>query len=252
MVDAGWELPEGWVQGEVSGKVEWTADLFTLAVTAPVRPFLPGQFLRLGLPVHDQWVSRAYSVASAPGTPLEFYVVRVAEGALTPSLHDLRPGDPVGVTVEAAGHFTLDRVPDAEDLWLISTGTGLAPYISMLRTDDPWRRFRRIAVVHGVRHAPDLSYQPELAALSAAHDGRLTYVPVVSREAAPGAVQGRIPQQLAAIEAAAGFALSAASSQVLLCGNPDMLSEMEALLEEKGMHRHRRERPGNVLLERYW
>ena len=242
----------GWVPGVVRERRDWSADLFTLRLHAEVGAFEAGQFFRLGLSREGVWLSRAYSVASAPGEPLEFYVVTVPEGALSPALHLLNPGDALGVSARAAGHFTLARVPDAPVLWMIATGTGLAPYLSMVRTEEPWRRFGRIIVVHGVRHAVDQAYRDELAALSAAHDGRLTRVPVLSRERAPGLISGRIPACIAEIEEAAGAPLSRESSQVMLCGNPDMLTEMAELLAKRDMPRHRAALPGNVHMERYW
>lgn len=242
----------GWVEGVVRERLDWSADLFTLCVDAEVGDVQAGQFFRLGLSREGAWLARAYSLASAPGETLEFFVVAVPDGALSPALHRLNPGDAVGVSARAAGHFTLARVPDAAVLWMISTGTGLAPYISMLRTEEPWRRFGRVVLVHGVRYAADLAYRDELATLSAAHGGRLTHVPVLSRERCPGLIAGRIPASIHEIEAAAGATLSHGSGQVMLCGNPDMLTEMSELLAQRGMPRHRPSLPGDVHLERYW
>lgn len=244
-------LPSGWTVGAVTLRQDWTPDLFTLVVEAEVAPFTPGQFLRLGLLEEDRFVSRAYSVASPHDHKLEFYIAVVEGGALTPALHTLGPGDPVAVTVEAAGHFTLAHVPDAPALWLVATGTGLAPYIAMLRTDEPWARFGRVVVVHGVRTHADLAYREELRQLSATRG--LRYLPVVSREPPrDGALSGRIPANIAALEALAGAPLTPETSQVLLCGNPEMVAEMEKLLAARGMGRNRRTKPGNVTAERYW
>ena len=138
-------------------------------------------------------------------------------------MHLLNPGDALGVSARAAGHFTLARVPDAPVLWMIATGTGLAPYLSMVRTEEPWRRFGRIIVVHGVRHAVDQAYRDELAALSAAHDGRLTRVPVLSRERAPGLPEVK-PTELATLrtlgaESAARMLFLAIEETVRLLGD---------------------------------
>ncbi len=244
-------LPDGWTVGRVQTRLDHTPELFTLRVQAQVQPFVPGQFLRLGLPEEDRFVSRAYSVASPHGLVLDFYVALVPEGELTPALHALRPGDPLAVSTEAAGHFTLEHVPSAPALWLISTGTGLAPYLAMLREGSLWERFARVVLVHGVRLHQDLGYREEIARLGAGRE--LVYVPVVSREPArDGSLEGRIPANLEALEARAGVTLSPESSQVLLCGNPGMVEEVEALLAARGMARNRRTRPGNVTTERYW
>lgn len=244
-------LPQGWVAGEVMARRDWTGELFTLTVGADVEPFVAGQFLRLGLVEEDRFVSRAYSVASAPGAPLEFFVALVREGALTPALHELGPGDALAVTARAAGHFTLEHVSVLPALWLIATGTGLAPYLSMLRAGELWARWGRVVLVHGVRTHADLAYGEEIRQLCGTRG--LIYLPVVSREPPQdGVFGGRIPQQIAALEAAAGVALAPESSHVLLCGNPAMIEEMDALLAARGMGHDRPSRPGNVTIERYW
>ena len=244
------------MSGRVIGRRDWTPALWTLTLDAPVAAFSAGQFFQLALPKPEgSHTARAYSAASAPGTALSFYLALVAGGALTPRLHALAPGDDVAVTREAHGHFGLARVPDAHVLWLVATGTGLAPYLSMLGTVEPWRRFDRIVVVHGARLAADLNYADELAALSAAHGGRLTRVPLATRDpGAPGVLHARVPAALAdgTLEQAAGAALTPETSQVLLCGNPGMIEEMEAALGARGLSRNRPRRPGHVTAERYW
>lgn len=248
------QLPSAaWTIGTVSKRIDWAPGLFTITVEAPVQPFVSGQFLMLGLPLEDKFIKRAYSVASCAGQPPEFYIALVADGALTPSLFNLQPGDQVGITTAAQGHFTLEYVLDAPALWFIATGTGLAPFIAMMRTEEPWRRFGKVVLVHGVRHSVDLAYQEELAAHAAAHPGQLVYIPVVTRDPdAQGVLHGRIPKVLDQIQDLAGVVLAPDTSQVLLCGNPDMIKDLEALFTERGMPRNKKSRPGNVTTERYW
>lgn len=247
-------LPDqDWLLGVVSHRVDWAPDLFTLTVAADIEPFHAGQFLNLGAHDGERWVKRAYSVASAPGQPPEFFVVRVDGGAFTPFLHGLQPGDRVGVSRAAAGHFTLELVRDAPLLWLVCTGTGLAPYLAMLRTEEPWTRFGRVILVHGVRKAADLAYRDELAAMNLARGGRLSWIPVVSREPeAPGVLHGRIPANLAAIEARATAEIRPDTSQILLCGNPEMVEELETALAARGLTKNRKRAPGHITTERYW
>ncbi len=243
-----------WTPGTIEKKLVWEHGLFTLAVRAPeVEYFEPGQFLQLGLELEDGHLHRPYSVASPHGEVLDFFIVLVEDGKLTPRLWTMEPGDRLDVSVKAAGSFTLGHCPDASTLWLMATGTGLAPYIAMLRTGEPWERYQRIIVVHGVRHARDLAYQEELAELSAAHDQRLKYIPVVSREEMPGALSGRITNCIAngSLEANAEQIFDQ-DSCIMLCGNPDMLNETEALLGEKGIRRHKAKEPGQIVVERYW
>ena len=227
----------------------------TLRIDADIDPFRAGQWLNLGLRIDGELVRRAYSLASAPGSPPEFYLTRVSTGSFTPRLFDLELGDEVAVERKPQGFFTLNYVPDVPELWMVATGTGLGPFIAMLRTNEPWQRFERIVLVHGVRTAEHLSYREELEERSRAHDARLTCVPVVSRDPnATDVVHGRVTSSLESgeLEKAAGLELHTERSHVMLCGNPEMIADMTKLLEHRGMRRHRQRRPGHVSSENYW
>lgn len=237
-----------WTQVPLLERRDWAPGLATFTL-GDVRPELtPGQFMSVGLEGPDGVIRRPYSVASALGEPLEFFIVRVDGGALTPRLFDLSPGDRVWIDPRPAGAFTLRFVPPAPVLWLIATATGLAPYISMLRAGVT-ERFERVVVVQGVRTGDQLAYADELRA-----HPQVTWVPLTSREVHPGALTGRVTQALldGRLEGAAGASLQPSDSQVLMCGNPDMLSEMFDLLADRGMTRNRRSAPGHITLERYW
>jgi len=244
-----------WVEAVVSERHEWAPGLVTLKLGAELEAFEPGQWANVALDIEGERARRAYSLASAPGQPPELYVALVPEGRFTPRLFALRVGDLIDIERKPQGFFTLGWVPDSEDLWLVATGTGLAPYVSMLRSEEVWRRFRRIVLVHGVRQRAHLSYRDELLALSAAHGGRLTHVPVVSRE--PGAADvlpGRVTTALESgqLEATAGVELSPERSHVMLCGNPEMIREMSERLAARGLRKHRQRQPGHVTAESYW
>ncbi len=250
-----------WCTGTVVDRKEWSPGLFTITVaTDEVEPFEPGQFLQLGVfrDGHygdpDALINRPYSVASPHGSQLEFFIVTVPEGELTPRLDQLREGSTLQVSKKAAGSFTLKKAPDAKHLWLVATGTGLAPYIAMLRTTKPWDQFEKIIVVHGVRHAADFAYTQQLKNYEADHPEQFRVVQTLTREDSAVALRGRIPDLLAsgALEEAAGCKLSAAESAVYLCGNPAMLDSMEEGLAERQMKKHRSKSPGHIVLERYW
>jgi len=245
-----------WRAGTIVGRTVWSEGLFTLTTEVEgVAPFEPGQFLQVGMQINGERVYRPYSVASPHGSRLEFYIVVVEGGGLTPHLWRAEIGSPIELSERAAGSFTLAKAPVAENLWLIATGTGLAPYVAMLRTSRPWETYRRIIVVHGVRYQSDFGYRDEFAAYAAAHPGQLVFLPAVTREeAADGILHGRIPACLASgtLEQAAGCELRADNSAVMLCGNPAMLDEMEQALTSRGMKRHRSKAPGHIVVERYW
>jgi ferredoxin/flavodoxin---NADP+ reductase len=242
-----------WLNGKVVENRHWTETLFSLRVEAPPLSFQAGQFVRIALDVDGARVARAFSFVNPPGDPtLEFYGVIVPEGPLSPRLARLRAGDALSIASNPAGFLVLSEVPEGRTLWLLSTGTGLAPFLSILRTETPWRRFREVVLVHAVRHARELVYREMIAELQ--KERGLRYVTFVSREPAPGSLAGRIPAALrdGRLETAAGVPLSEATSQVLLCGNPDMLKDAAAALGERGMRKHRRRAPGQVTTESFW
>lgn len=246
-----------WIEGAVVGQVRWSDRLLSLKVDAPMGPFQAGQFAKLALDVGGERIARPYSFVNAPGdTPLEFYYAIVPEGPLSPRLAALGPGDRVYLAANPTGFLVLSEVPDAETLWLVSTGTGIGPFLSILRTATPWERFCRVVLVHAARHAGELVYGDIVAEIAAAHADRFRYVRITSRDAGPvaGGLQGRIPALIrdGSLEAQAGVALAAGTSQVMLCGNPDMVRDATAALVERGMKKHRRRDPGQITVENYW
>ena len=238
-----------WLTTRVVENRHWTESVFSLRVGGAQLRFQAGQFVRIALDVGGKRVARAFSFVNPPDDPmLEFYGVIVPEGLLSPPLARLKAGDELYVAPNPAGFLILAEVPDVETLWLISTGTGLAPFLSILRTPTPWQRFRNVVVVHAVRHARELVYRDVISATPA------KYVSFVSREAAPGSLAGRVPAAIAdgRLEAAAGVALTAANSHVMLCGNPQMLKDVQAALALRGMKKHRRRAPGHITVESFW
>ena len=238
-----------WLTGRVVENRHWTESLFSLRVEGAQPEFQAGQFVRIALDIDGQRVARAFSFVNPPDDPtLEFYGVIVPQGPLSPRLARLQRGDALYVAPNPAGFLILAEIPDAETLWLISTGTGLAPFLSIVRTGTLWTRFRNVVVVHAVRRANELLYRDVIGATPA------RYVPMVSREAAPGALAGRIPAAIAdgRLEAAAGVALRPETSHVMLCGNPDMLKDTQAVLAARGMRKHRRRAPGHITVESFW
>ncbi|MDW8469655.1 MAG: ferredoxin--NADP reductase [Burkholderiales bacterium] len=244
----------GWLEGRVIENRHWTEALFSLRVSAPRLAFEAGQFVRIALDVGPERIARPFSFVNPPHDPvLEFYGVVVPEGPLSPRLARLRAGDALWVADNPAGFLVLSEVPPAEDLWLVATGTGIAPFLSILRTETCWQRYRRAVLVHGVRHARELAYRELIEALRAERPGRLYYVPFVSREQAPGALAGRIPAAIrdGRLEAAA-LPIARERSQFMLCGNPQMLADVTAALAERGLRKHRRRTPGHISTEAFW
>jgi ferredoxin--NADP+ reductase len=244
-----------WIEGTVVGQKRWADHLYSLQVDAEIGAFEPGQWTKLALPVAGEFVARPYSFVNAPKErPHEFFYNTVPEGHLSPRLARLEPMDVVFLAPAASGLFTLAEVPDAEVLWLIATGTGLGPYLSMLRSDALWDRFRKVVLVRAVRRAADLAYRDVVEAVAARHRDRFRAVSFVSREQHAGALTGRIPEAIGdeRLEHAAGVPLAPQTSQVMLCGNPDMVMDATDALKARGLKRHRHRDPGHVAVEPYW
>src|ERR687892_692990 len=171
-----------WLEGRVIENKHWTDALFSLRIEAPRLQFQAGQFVRIAL---EEKIARPFSFVNPPEDPvLEFYGIVVPEGPLSPRLAELRAGDRLLVAPNPAGFLCLSEVPDAETLWLVSTGTGIAPFLSILRTETPWRRFPNIVLVHAVRHARELVYRDLIGEIQHRHHNVFHYVTFVSREAA--------------------------------------------------------------------
>lgn len=247
-----------WLEGTVVGQTRWTDRLLSLKVEtpgeAPKVQFEAGQFGKLALDAEGERVARPYSFVNPPGTgPLEFYYAIVEGGPLSPRLAMLGAGDKVHVASSAAGFLVLSEVPDASNLWLVATGTGVGPFLSILRTETPWKRYGRVVLVQAARYASELAYGEAVGEIAKAHAGRFSYVSITSRDDS-GRLRGRIPALAAdgSLEAKAGTELSAAASQVMLCGNPDMVRDSIAVLATRGMKKHRRRNPGQITVENYW
>ena len=242
-----------WLEARVLENRRWTDTAFSLRAQltgdAPRLGFEAGQFVRIAL---EEDLARPFSFVNPPQDPvLEFYGIVVPNGPLSPRLERLRAGERLLVASNPAGFLVLSEVPEAKTLWLVSTGTGIAPFLSILRTETPWTRFRNVVLVHAVRHAAELVYQDVIRKISKERD--LRTVTFVSREAHAGSLAGRIPSALrdGRLEKAAGLALDH-DAHVMLCGNPDMLKDAQAALAERGLRKHRRRNPGHITVESFW
>ncbi len=245
-------MSDSWLNGRIIENRHWTDSLFSLRVEGVKLGFQAGQFVRIALDIEEgnegSRVARAFSFVNPPQDPvLEFYGVIVPQGPLSPRLAELKAGQTLFVAPNPAGFLVLSEVPPADTLWLVATGTGLAPFLSILRTEAPWQRFRQVVLVHAARYARELTYGDAIAGTPA------RYVTMVSREAHPGSLAGRIPAALrdGRLEAAAGVRIDQ-RSHFMLCGNPDMLRDTTAALAERGLRKHRRRAPGHITVESFW
>ncbi|ESQ97288.1 ferredoxin--NADP reductase [Pseudomonas sp. NP21570] len=239
-----------------------TPNLFTLRTSRdPGFRFTAGQFARLGVRKPSGCIVwRAYSMVSAPHDEfLDFFSIVVPDGEFTSELSRLAVGDELLVDKQAFGFLTLDRFPDGRDLWLLATGTGIAPFLSILQDFEAWQRFERIILVYSVREARELAYQQLIAELPQRDyleglGSKLLYMPVVTREQIPGALHGRITTLIenGELERAADLQLAPEHSRIMLCGNPQMIEDTRAVLKARDLNLAMTRRPGQVAVENYW
>ncbi len=257
-------------------RTEMNPDLVVLRVRSdgPLFPFKAGQYTVLGLagsqkrisfsdseeeqPQPQKLIRRAYSISSSSqeNEYVEFYVSLVRSGALTPRLFALEEGARIWLGPKAVGHFTLSEVDENHDLVLISTGTGLAPYISMIRSAHACGEGRKFYVLHGARYSWDLGFRSELQALD--HGcGTFAYLPTVTRtEKDPswnghgGRIQTLIED--GTLDKSLGGPPVPGQLSIFICGNPEMVEDVQTRFEGMGFRLHSKQEPGNLHIERYW
>ena len=238
----------------------WTPSLFSLRTTRdPGLRFASGQFVMLGIEVEGKPLLRAYSIASANyADELEFYSIKVADGPLTSKLQKIAVGDEILVGKKPTGTLVLDGLRPGRNLYLVGTGTGLAPFLSLVRDPDVYERFDKVIVTHTVREVADLNYRkflshelpndPDLGEWAAE---KLIYYPTVTRE--PFVTQDRITDLMASGKLFADIGLpdlDRSRDRLMLCGGPSVLADLKTLLLDKGYEEGSVANPGDFVLER--
>lgn len=270
-------MAEDQTNAEVIHRSELTPELAVFRVRPEgweLPDFTPGQFAVLGLPDNapriegadadedeptGKLIKRAYSISSSSKQKeyVEFFVALVRSGALTPRIFALKEGDGLFLSKKFSGMFTLDMVPAEANIILAATGTGVAPYMSMIRSLFSASTKRRFALLHGARHSWDLGYRQELSTLSYERPN-FAYLPVISRvndEKTPwigtvGYVQDLWRNQ--SIKAVSGFVPTPADTHIFICGNPSMVEDMAQMVKDDGYVEQTKDAPGQVHVERYW
>ena len=271
----------------VLSKTTWTPNLFSFTVSRPDSfKFTAGQFVRLGvnpsqLKYYKQQraagnavaneeqseklnedIFRAYSIVSSPfDEVLEFFSIVIPDGAFTSQLQHLEVGDELLLNTMPFGFLTLARYqkPLPKDLWLLATGTGLAPFLSMLQDLQTWEDYEHIILAYSARSIEELAYVEKIESLQedfgslVENPAKLIFIPIVTREPVEGAMTERLPKLLldGTLQERAGIALDIDSTHVMLCGNPDMVEDTKEALKTLGLVMNRRGE-GNIAVENYW
>jgi ferredoxin--NADP+ reductase len=238
----------------------WTDRLFSFRTTRnPSLRFRSGQFVMMGLASEGKPLLRAYSLASAPYEDgLEFFSIKVPDGPLTSRLQHLNAGDEVLVGRKPTGTLLLDNLRDGRNLFLLATGTGLAPYLSLVKDPETYERFERVILVHGVRFVKDLAYSdyltrdlPNDELIGEMAAAQLTYYPTVTRE--PFRHNGRISTLLDSGKLHADLGLPGfdpAADRFMLCGSEAMIADLKAIFVARGLHEGNTGEPGDFVIEK--
>jgi ferredoxin/flavodoxin---NADP+ reductase len=238
----------------------WTEDLFSFTASRdPSFRFVNGQFTMLGLEIDGRPPLRAYSMASANyEETLEFFSIKVADGPLTSRLQRIGEGDIVLVGRKATGTLIQDNLLPGHTLFLLSTGTGIAPFVSIIKDPDTYDRFETVVLVHGCRQIAELAYGEEIIRSLPDNEffgdlvrEKLIYYPTVTRE--PFHNRGRITDLLTTGKLCDDLdraPIDASSDRFMLCGSPPMLADLRDILEQQGFLEGNHSDPGHFVIEK--
>ncbi len=255
-------MAANWVTAKVIENQKLTDRHYSLIFDAELMPFQAGQFARLQIEAKNnkgelEKFANPYSLINTPDEKYaEVYFNTVPDGKVSNGLAALKAGDTLEIAQPCVGFFVLSQVPkDVKNLWMLSTGTGIGPFLSMLKTAEAWQRFDQVILVHAVPHANELCYAELIEQFKSEHPEQFNFIPIVSREDKEAALRGRIPALLSdgQLEKQANLKLSKDNSHVMLCGNSGMLKDTKAVLKDQfKMDRHLNHKPGHVSAEQYY
>ncbi|STZ75948.1 ferredoxin--NADP reductase [Bergeriella denitrificans] len=236
-----------------------TPKLMTFAISRPESyRFAAGQFSRLGFRDGEGFIWRAYSVVSAEyADTLEYFAVLIEGGPMSAKFAAMQAGDTVLLDKNATGFLLPERFPDGKDLVMLCTGSGIAPFLSILEQPEIWQRFERLALVHSVSFTEELIFNERLAALREhplieEYFDKFRFIPVTTRAETAGALNlKRIPELLTsgALSEALGYGFNQADTRFMVCGNPAMVKDTFQALLDLGFAMHRNREPGQIMME---
>jgi len=243
-----------WLEGKVVDNRRLNDYLTSLIIEVDLHGYEAGQFVRIGVRDGDEVIARPYSLVNTPAeNHLEVYFNIVEDGPLSPRLFALQAGDEVLVSDRPSGFLTVSEVPEAPHLWLIATGTGIGPFLAILKSDAVWQKFEKAVLCYSVSYAEELAYRDLIAELEQTHGDQFCFVPIVTREKFAAGLGHRVTTVMhdGSLEQFAGLTINAGNSQVMMCGSSEMITDVSAALVARGMKKHRRRDPGHFTTEKY-
>lgn len=242
-----------WLNGKVVEKIQWNHRLFSLRIQADFTDFVAGQFVRVALDIDGERVARPYSLVNTPGDDLiEVYFNVVPEGPLSGKLAELEVDDEIFVTNRANGFLVVEEIPVCKYLWLLATGTGVGPFLSILKSKNVWQRFEKVVLGFSIRDLSEFAYRELVNEIESDHAEQFIFVPFITREKVDGAMSQRIPLCLedGSFEKHTGIPINT-NSHIMMCGNSAMITDVTESLEDRGLRKHRRREPGHITTEKY-
>ncbi len=244
----------GWLDGKVVENRRLNEYLTSLIIEVELDGYESGQFVRVGLADGDEVIARPYSLVNTSGESyLEIYFNIVEDGPLSPRLFDLQTGDDILVADNPSGFLVVSEIPQSKHLWMIATGTGIGPYLSILKSEAVWEKFEKVMLCYSVSYAQELAYQDMIEQTSEQHEQQFRYIPIVTREQFSAGLGKRITTLIrdGSLEQNAGISINPEDSHVMMCGSSNMITDVSAELVSRQMKRHRRRDPGHFTTEKY-
>lgn len=242
-----------WLSCRVIEKTQWNERLFSLRIESDFKDFESGQFVRVALDIDGERIARPYSLVNKPEeNHLEIYFNIVPEGPLSPKLAQLQAGDEIFVTDRANGFLTFSELPPCKHLWLFATGTGVGPFLSILKSEKVWQSVDKVVLGYSVRDLSELSYQEVISNIEKQRAEQFCFLPFITRESVDGVIKQRIPDgiETGIVEEKAGIEINE-HSHIMMCGNSVMIADVSECLEKRGLRKHRRREPGHITTEKY-
>ncbi|QJC32057.1 ferredoxin--NADP(+) reductase [Enterobacteriaceae endosymbiont of Donacia versicolorea] len=247
-----------WIIGNIKDIKYWTKNLFSIILNAEVNNFIAGQFTKLALRINGEKIQRIYSYINSPKDKnYEFYISNIKDGKFTPYLYKLKINDKIMISKNASGIFTLNNIKVCENLWMLSTGTGIGPYLSILQDGICFKKFKKIILVHTIRYINDFNYLYIIKKIKKKYKNKFILQIILTRNSYinNSILYGYIPNliQSGDLEKKIGIKIHKNNSHIMLCGNPNMIKETRKILEvNKNLSRNFINKSGNITSEQYW